>query len=69
MASLTVSFVRHFAKLGLLSQLTAILDALIDAIIYSTEGLFSPSFRFMVESRLNNDGEKCYTSQGLLKHL
>lgn len=48
MASLTVSFVRHFAKLGLLSQLTAIQVALIDVIIYSTEGLFIPSFSFTV---------------------
>lgn len=40
--SLTVSFVRRFVKLGLLSQLTAIPDPLIDVSSYSAEGLLHP---------------------------
>ena len=47
-ASLTVSFVRHFVKLGLLSQLTAIPGPLIDVASYSAEGFCIPSVKFMV---------------------
>lgn len=42
-APLTVSFMRRFVKLGRLSQLAAVADALIDVVICSVEGFRVPS--------------------------
>lgn len=41
-APLTVSFMRRFVKRGRLSQLAAVADALIDAVIRSVEGFSRP---------------------------
>lgn len=46
--SLTVGFVRHLVKLGLLSQLTAIPGPLIDVASYSAGGFCVASVTFMV---------------------
>lgn len=42
-APLTVSFMRRFVKLGHLSPLAAVADALIDVVICSVEGFRVPS--------------------------
>lgn len=42
-APLTLSFTRHFVKLGHLSQLVTMADALIDVVICSVESLRVPS--------------------------
>lgn len=47
-APLTLSFVRHFVKLGHLSQLAAMADARIDVVICFVETLHIPSVSLTV---------------------